>query len=94
MMYLAIGRARKRGLEFSITESDISIPEFCPILGIPLSVGIGKATANSPSLDRIDNTKGYVPGNVVVVSFKANTIKNNATVEELRKVLKFYEARL
>ena len=39
---------------------------------------------------RIDNGKGYIVGNVIVVSFRANTIKSNATVEELERVAFFY----
>ena len=45
---------------------------------------------NSPSFDRIDPTKGYVKGNVIIVSNKANVIKSNATVEELERVSSFY----
>lgn len=42
-----------------------------------------------PSLDRINPDRGYVPGNVQVISFRANTLKNNATREELAKVLAY-----
>jgi hypothetical protein len=72
-------RARQNGLEFSISITDIVVPETCPIFGIPLIVGGGD---NSPSLDRINPKLGYVPGNVKVVSLRANHIKNNGTVEE------------
>lgn len=41
---------------------------------------------NAASLDRIDNSKGYVRGNVMVISLRANAIKNNATAEELTAV--------
>lgn len=84
-------RARKTGMEFSITEKDIVIPEVCPVLGIPLFCGKGYAIPNSPSLDRIDNTKGYIPGNVVVVSYKANWAKNDCSIDELEKILNFYK---
>ncbi len=62
---------------------DIDIPERCPILGIPLARGTQKQNDRSPSIDRIDNTKGYVPGNVQVISLKANRMKNDATDTEL-----------
>jgi hypothetical protein len=64
----------------------------CPIFGCELKRNRkGQSRNTSPSLDRIIPEKGYVEGNVVVVSFKANRIKNDGTVEDLRKVLHFYE---
>lgn len=69
---------------------DISIPEFCPVLGLRLQHGSGKATDASPSLDRIDNTKGYVQGNVMVVSNRANLLKRDATPDELQRLAAFY----
>jgi len=84
--------AKKTGIEVTITEADLSVPEYCPVLGIKLDRHATRKTrSNAPSVDRIDNNKGYVPGNVVVVSLKANRIKNNATVDELEKVLNFYK---
>ena len=76
-------RAKEAGLEFSIKRSDIFIPVLCPLLCIPVFVGDGKQGPNSPSIDRIDNSKGYVPGNVWIISQKANRIKSDATVEEI-----------
>jgi hypothetical protein len=79
-------------MEFSLTYADIVVPEFCPVLGIKLVVGEGNSCGadNSPALDRIDNNVGYVPGNVIVVSHRANRIKTNATVSELQRVASFY----
>jgi hypothetical protein len=79
-------RAKKFGREFDIELSDITIPNICPVLNIPLTVGTGKLHAASPALDRIDSSKGYVKGNVRVISHRANTLKSNATLEELRRV--------
>lgn len=85
-------RARARGLEFNITAADLTVPTVCPVLGIPLALDcIPKTKDSSPSLDRIDNTKGYVKGNVIVVSFKANRIKADATWQELRRISDFYK---
>lgn len=83
-------RAKRQGIEFSITMADLPWPERCPVFGHPLVVG-GERTENSPSIDRIDNSKGYVPGNVVVVSWKANRIKNDGTLDDLKKIVAFYE---
>ena len=81
--------AKLRGLEFNITPDDLIIPDFCPILGIKLYWTKGIATNSTPSIDRIDPSKGYIKGNVQVISMRANTLKNNATVEELELILKF-----
>jgi hypothetical protein len=76
-------RAKETGLEFSIKRSELCLPVLCPLLCIPVFVGNGKQGPNSPSVDRIDNSKGYVPGNVWIISQKANRIKSDATVEEI-----------
>ena len=77
--------AKKKNLPFNLTKADITIPKVCPILGIPLIIAYNNKGPSdySPSLDRIDSTKGYVKGNIQVISHRANTIKNNATIEEL-----------
>lgn len=79
----AKNRAAKKGLEFNIEESDIIIPAICPLLNIPIMFGTRKDYNSSPSIDRIDNTKGYIKGNIWIISKKANTMKNSATLEEL-----------
>lgn len=84
-------RAIKKGIAFDIEVSDIVIPEQCPILGIILKVEEGSSGASSPSLDRIDPTKGYVKGNIWVISHKANTVKSDLTLQELYTVLKNIE---
>lgn len=85
MLVAAKSRAGRKGLEFSITMEDVVIPDKCPILGIYISTKYKlRRGENSPSLDRIDNTKGYVPGNVRVISWRANRLKNDATPEELQ----------
>lgn len=86
-------RAKEKGVPFDIEVGDIVVPEVCPVLGIPLIKGSGRPEANSPSLDRIIPEKGYVRDNIEVISHKANTIKSNATVEELEKVAAYYKKR-
>ena len=79
MLESAAVRAAKKGREFNIELCDITIPNTCPVLGTPMV---------APSLDRIDSSKGYVKGNVRVISKRANMLKNNATIEEIELVLK------
>lgn len=78
-------RARQLGLEFDITFEDFELPKYCPLLNIPLKFrgDEGMNENNRASLDRIDNTKGYVKGNVWVVSMLANSMKNQATLDQL-----------
>ena len=77
--------AKQRGIEFTITEQDLHWPEYCPVLGIKLdySTERGEERDDFPSLDRWDTTKGYIPGNVYVVSWRANRIKWDCTANEL-----------
>lgn len=82
-------RAKERGIPFDIEASDIFIPPVCPLIGIPLihSEGAGSSGPNSPSLDRINPERGYVKGNVWVISKRANVMKNDATLEELEMLV-------
>lgn len=84
--------ARARGIPFDLTVSDLHpLPSHCPALGIPLSYDSNVGAAdNAMSIDRIAPEIGYIKGNVVLVSQRANRIKNDATVEELRKLYEFY----
>ena len=92
MVRAAKARAAKAGVPFNITPEDIVIPQLCPVLQIPLIVGQSQASDNSPSLDRVIPLLGYVRGNILVISNRANRIKNNATIPELRAVASFFEA--
>lgn len=79
-------RSKERGIEFSLTVDDIKIVDTCPVLGIPLVYDSPSQCPNSASLDRTDSTKGYIPGNVAVISWRANNIKNDGTAEEHQAV--------
>lgn len=80
-------RARSSGRDFNLELSDIKIPEECPVLNIPIECFSGKPGGrfNSPALDRIDNSLGYVKGNIQVISHRANLMKADASKEELIK---------
>ncbi len=92
LLQLIKRRANKDKILVSITEYDIHIPKHCPVFGIKLQFhkgGHGRRYGNTPSLDRIDNSKGYIPGNVKVISFRANRIKSDATKQEIKKLYKY-----
>ena len=84
-------RAKAKNLDFNITKSDIHLPNKCPILGIELHIGKGKSTPNSPTIDRIDSSKGYIKGNVQIISHRANTMKSDATLDEIRLLCTYME---
>lgn len=89
-------KCRDEGLPFDLSIEDIAAPEYCPVLGIKLERNHNGREAgprsNSPSVDRIIPERGYVKGNVIVVSHLANAIKQNATPFQIRLVADFYEA--
>lgn len=87
----ARARAKKAGVPFDLTRHDLVIPEFCPVLGLKLEVSEGKCSDNSPTIDRIIPEKGYVLGNVAIMSFRANTLKSNGTAEELRRIAQWMD---
>lgn len=88
-------RAKRDGLPFYIKIEDVVIPEICPVLGIRLEFSPGPGGRgfgdSSPSLDKIVPSLGYVPGNIRVISYRANSLKKDATADELRAVLDYVE---
>lgn len=98
LLHAAKKRAKLKGLDFDLKPEDIAIPSHCPVLGIPLFSNTGQGrmggalSQNAPSLDRIDNAKGYIKGNVCVISRRANTLKGNGSPKELAAVA-LYAAR-
>lgn len=85
--------AKKRNINFELTLTELNnltYPITCPILGIPLRFNRNCLKDDSYSIDRIDSSKGYIIDNIIVISWKANRLKNNATSEELDKISKFY----
>ena len=84
-------RAKRNSIAFNLTEEDVVIPNFCPILGIPLKLNEGSPKFDSPSIDRIIPSLGYIKGNIIIISNKANMIKSSATPDEILKVALFYK---
>jgi hypothetical protein len=76
-------RAIQEGFSFDIGVDDLlPLPKVCPVFGVPLRPSTGSQDPWAYSLDRIDNSKGYVRGNVAVISYKANRLKNDGSAEE------------
>jgi hypothetical protein len=83
-------RAKKAGLEHTLTREDIIIPDVCPVLGVEMKREGRDTWVTAPSIDRIDNSRGYTPDNIVIVSRRANLLKKDATLTEMRSLVKFY----
>lgn len=93
-LYLARRRAGSLKIPFALVREDLTPPpKVCPVLGIKLDYGkkryVGDTRDESPSLDRVIDERGYVSGNVRVISYRANRIKNNGTLEEHRAIVKY-----
>ena len=84
-------RCKRIGREFSIELEDILIPEKCPVFGFDLKREDRQTWMCAPSVDRIDSSKGYIKGNVTVVSRRANIIKRDATIQELEQLFNYYK---
>jgi hypothetical protein len=93
LLHSARARAKKRRVPCTIAIEDVRAvfpADFrCPVLGTALQFGRRVATAASPTLDRIDPVLGYVPGNIAVISKRANIIKSDATLNELEQVVQW-----
>lgn len=89
LLYQAKYRARKNKLPCNIDITDIQIPITCPLLGITLFCGKGEGgfVPNSPTLDKIIPKLGYVKGNTRVISHRANQLKHDASLEEMKMLV-------
>ena len=94
LLHQAKYRAKRRGVEFDIKAEDIDVPLVCPIYNIELKFSDSSRDDNSYSIDRVDNTKGYVKGNVRVISWKANQRKGDLSVEEAETLLNYMKGKL
>ena len=82
-------KLKYRGEELQAKFEDIEFPDVCPILGIPLDYDMIEQSDYSPCFDRYDTSKGWVKGNIIIISLRASLIKRYGNSEELKKVAKF-----
>ena len=94
MLRSARKRAKRDGILFTIRDCDIAFVDTCPIRGVKLIRNQGKISPDNYSLDRRDNSKGYEPGNVFIISWMANQSKSNMTVEQVEKLLRYMKGTL
>lgn len=95
LFYSLKSKAKKKGIRFEITYEDVEalMVSHCPVLGIPLFFSdTGQPTDNTPSVDKIIPDKGYVKGNIIVVSMRANVLKRDATVNEMIRLAGYYSS--
>jgi hypothetical protein len=78
-------RSIQKGLDFDLTVADIDVPLKCPVFGFDLRRNHKVPLFNSPSVDRINPTKGYTKDNIQIISQLANAMKQNASPEQLLK---------
>ena len=86
--------AKKRGILFDlkITDiDDIGIPLTCPVLGFPIYFHRGHSQYDSVSFDRINSSEGYTKDNLTIISFRANQLKSNASLDEMQRLVEYYK---
>lgn len=91
MIIGARSRAKKHNLPFNITKEDVVIPERCPVFGTKFNLSNTEMSDDSPSLDKIIPSKGYVKGNICVISSRANTLKRDGNLNEFIQIVKYLE---
>ncbi len=102
MLDNARSRAKRDNLPCTITVGDIRIPEFCPVFKkLKLSIGDRHMHDASPTLDKLIPALGYIPGNVQVISHKANRLKSDGSLAELiamrshlKEVIEYVQAKM
>lgn len=89
LLFRAKKRAAEKKVPFELCLADIEVPEVCPLLGLTLArPKRGEYSPGCASIDEITPGLGYVKGNVQVISYRANTVKSDATIEELERLVK------
>jgi hypothetical protein len=93
-----IDRSKKRNIPFDTATLTVRYlmdwierTPACPCCGAAIDYGYknGKPTDLSPSIDRFDPPKGYILGNVVLICWRCNNLKRNATPDELEGIARW-----
>lgn len=92
-------QALKKGIPFTIELNEIEQPEYCPILGIKLNYAWGGKNGKlrdpaKATIDKVIPELGYVPGNVYIISWRANKLKSDMTLEELEKIMNYMKEKI
>lgn len=89
MLHRTKARAKRRGIEYDLSLEDIIFPSHCPVFNQPFIYGDPDWTF---SIDRKDNSKGYVKDNIMIISNKANRLKNNASLKDFEMLINYLRA--
>lgn len=97
ILYSSRCNAKVTGVENTLTLVDIpEIPKYCPVfpwIKLTIKTGQGHKNPAAPSIDRIDPSKGYIKGNIRIISWRANQLKSNGTLREFQALVKDEKSR-
>lgn len=85
--------AERRGKDFSLSLMSVANllkTKRCYYTGRPITF-FREEGCEPASVDRVDNAKGYITGNVVACSSRVNAAKNDLSIDELKKIVKIME---
>jgi hypothetical protein len=91
MLTSARQRAKRDGVPFDLSLDDFEIPKKCPVFDVPFGFGTRRYHPWAPTLDKTEPDLGYVKGNVQVISHRANMLKGNASLSELKQLVAYLE---
>ena len=94
LLRVARRRAKDAGTECTIAADEIPWADTCPVLGVALKQNAGNLDRYAYSLDRVDSSKGYVKGNVRIVSWQFNNLKSNMTLEQVERFYLYMKGEL
>ncbi|MCI0561463.1 MAG: hypothetical protein MN733_23495 [Nitrososphaera sp.] len=85
--------ARQQGIPFTLSFQDVVWPTHCPIFNVELDYFAPVVCDVSPSFDRVDPNRGYEPGNVQIISNRANRMKSNSSIADVERLLEWMKSQ-